>query len=125
MHLADPVDAVVHLVQLNDLRNQQLIAQLPGRGRSRLGGPVATSGHEPHLGLPHDPADELDPETRLHLIDEADHLDEGRPSSVAKDTLTDRRISFAFSSFNDSWVESIVDVDLYFEESGWDVEWLD
>ena len=25
----------------------------------------------------------------------------------------------------DSWVESIVDVDLYFEESGWDVEWLD
>lgn len=24
----------------------------------------------------------------------------------------------------DSWVESIVDADLYFEESGWDVEWL-
>ena len=25
----------------------------------------------------------------------------------------------------DSWVESIVDVDLYAEESGWDVGWLD
>ncbi len=25
----------------------------------------------------------------------------------------------------DSWVESIVDVDLYFAESGWEVEWLD
>ena len=25
----------------------------------------------------------------------------------------------------DSWVESIVDVELYFAESGWEVEWLD
>jgi hypothetical protein len=25
----------------------------------------------------------------------------------------------------DSWVESIIDVDLYFAESGWEVEWLD
>lgn len=25
----------------------------------------------------------------------------------------------------DSWVESIIDVDLYFEEAGWDVLWLD
>ncbi len=25
----------------------------------------------------------------------------------------------------DSWVESIVDVELYFTESGWEVEWLD
>jgi len=25
----------------------------------------------------------------------------------------------------DSWVESIEDVDLYFDECGWDVEWLD
>jgi len=25
---------------------------------------------------------------------------------------------------HDSWVETIVDVDLYFEECGWDVEWL-
>ena len=25
----------------------------------------------------------------------------------------------------DSWVESIVDVDLYFAESGWEVEWID
>ncbi len=24
----------------------------------------------------------------------------------------------------DSWVESIVDVDLYFTECGWEVEWL-
>jgi hypothetical protein len=25
----------------------------------------------------------------------------------------------------DSWVESIIDVELYFAESGWEVEWLD
>jgi hypothetical protein len=25
----------------------------------------------------------------------------------------------------DSWVESIVDVELYFADSGWEVEWLD
>jgi len=31
----------------------------------------------------------------LHHIDEADHLDEVRPSSVAKNTLADRRISSA------------------------------
>ncbi len=24
----------------------------------------------------------------------------------------------------DAWVESIVDVDLYFDESGWEVDWL-
>jgi hypothetical protein len=24
----------------------------------------------------------------------------------------------------DSWVESIIDVELYFAESGWDVEWM-
>jgi|GEM_PF-6219554 len=37
-------------------------------------------------------------EAILHHIDEGDHLDEGRPSSVAKNTLADRRISFAFSN---------------------------
>lgn len=25
----------------------------------------------------------------------------------------------------DSWVESIIDVDLYFDEAGWEVLWLD
>jgi hypothetical protein len=25
---------------------------------------------------------------------------------------------------SDSWVETIVDVDLYFEESDWDIEWM-
>ena len=37
-------------------------------------------------------------ETILHYIDEVDHLDEVRPSSVAKNTLADLRISFAFSN---------------------------
>ncbi|RQP12816.1 MAG: hypothetical protein EAS51_01650 [Microbacteriaceae bacterium] len=62
------------------------------------GDSVSTGGEEPHLGLPHHTADELDPETITHLVDERDHLDEGRPSSVAKNTLADRRISFAFSN---------------------------
>jgi hypothetical protein len=25
----------------------------------------------------------------------------------------------------DSWVESIVDVELYFDEAGWEISWLD
>jgi hypothetical protein len=54
--------------------------------------------HEPHLSCPRRAADELDPETSLHLIDEGNHLDEGRPSSVAKNTLAERRISFDFSN---------------------------
>ena len=37
-------------------------------------------------------------EAILHHIDEGDPLDEGRPSLVAKNTLADRRISFAFSN---------------------------
>ena len=37
-------------------------------------------------------------EAIFHHIDEADHLDEGRPSSVAKNTLTERKISFVFSN---------------------------
>jgi hypothetical protein len=24
----------------------------------------------------------------------------------------------------DAWVESIIDVDLYFDEAGWEIEWL-
>ncbi|GGF47180.1 hypothetical protein GCM10010922_23730 [Microbacterium sorbitolivorans] len=55
-------------------------------------------GKEPHLGLPHHTAHELDPETTTHLVDERDHLYEGRPSSVANNMLADRRISFAFSN---------------------------
>ncbi|OYO21951.1 hypothetical protein CGZ93_08425 [Enemella dayhoffiae] len=38
-------------------------------------------------GLPHHTADELGPETITHLVDERDHLDEGRPSQSAKRRL--------------------------------------
>ncbi|OBA44005.1 hypothetical protein [Gordonia sp. 852002-51296_SCH5728562-b] len=65
---------------------------------------------EPHLGLPHHTANELDPETTTHLVDERDHLYEGRPSSVAKNMLTDRRISFAFSNSTICFFNRILDI---------------
>ncbi|GAB33127.1 hypothetical protein [Gordonia otitidis] len=63
-----------------------------------------------HLGLPHHTANELDPETTTHLVDERDHLYEGRPSSVAKNMLTDRRISFAFSNSTICFFNRILDI---------------
>ena len=63
-----------------------------------LRSPIITRSHEPHLSCPHRAADELDPETNLHLIDEGAHLDEGRPSSVAKNTLAEPTMSFASSN---------------------------
>lgn len=85
-------------MQALDLRDEELVAQLPGRGGTRLGHAVSAGGDEAHLGLPHHTADELGPETISTLIDEADHLDEGRPSSVAKNTDASRSTWFAFSS---------------------------
>ncbi len=43
--------------------------------------------------LSEDPADRLDPETILVLLDVADHLSPGRSSSAAKEALADLRIS--------------------------------
>ncbi|MCK9917007.1 MULTISPECIES: hypothetical protein [Microbacterium] len=85
-------------MQPHDLRDQQLVPKLPGGRGPRFRSPVSAGGEEPHLGVPHHAADELDPETTTHPVNERDHLDERRPSSVAKNTLADRRISFALSN---------------------------
>src|SRR5664279_1668648 len=98
MHFPDPVDAVVLDVKLCDLTADQLIRQCSGRYRAAFRCPIPAGRHESHLGCSHRAPDELDPKTILHHIDEGDHLDEGRPSPVAKNTLADRSISFAFSS---------------------------
>lgn len=58
--------------------------------------------------------------------------DSGRFVEVMDDTSTSG--GFLILTFDngdrsgnayDSWVESIIDVELYFEECGWGVEWLD
>ena len=69
----------------------------PRSPSERMIRPVSARGAESPQ-LPDGAADELVPEAILHHIEEADHLDERRPSSVAKNTLADRRISFAFSN---------------------------
>lgn len=38
--------------------------------------------------------------------------------------LVSRDINFVSADGFDGWVESIDDVELYFKESNWDIEWL-
>jgi len=95
VHLPAAVDAVVLRVQSGDLGHQQVITQLPGRRRPGLRGTVAAGGEEPTNCRAQHPADGLDPEPILVLVDVADHLVLGRSSSLAKNTLADFKISFA------------------------------
>ena len=64
-----------------------------GRGLSRRA--VAAGGEEALHCRSQDTADELDPEAIPVLVDEPDHLGQGRSSSFAKNTLAALRISFA------------------------------
>lgn len=92
MHLPAAVDAVVLGVQPRDLRDEEVVAELPRGRRTADGGAVAAGGEEALHCRSQDTADELDPETIPVLIDEPDHLGQGRSSSFAKNTLAALRI---------------------------------
>src|SRR5690606_31049659 len=98
MHFPHPVDAVVLLMETADLRHEQLVTQLAGRWHARLRGAIPAGGDEPWHHVPEDAAEELDPELIPMLVDEADHVGQGRSSSFAKNTLAALRTSFAFRS---------------------------
>lgn len=72
--LADPVDPVVGLPELDQLRDQFLVPQRPRRGRARLYRVVAARSHLQQS------ADELDPEQAtardvvLVRVDERDYV---------------------------------------------------
>jgi len=103
MHFPDPVDAVVLGVQPCNLAADQLIRQRSRRQRAAFCCPKTARGQESHPSYSHNEADELDLdldldlETILRNVDEDDQRGVGRPSSVAKSTLADRRIPHALS----------------------------
>ncbi|GAA1792139.1 hypothetical protein GCM10009768_21430 [Leucobacter iarius] len=61
IHLPDTVDAGLLRMQPTNLRDQQLVPRPLHRCRALFRGSVSAGGEEPHLGLPHHTADELDP----------------------------------------------------------------
>src|SRR5665647_1845701 len=85
--LADPVDLVVGRMDVLDHRCGRRVGHRPRRGRS---GPVGVVAARGDLQVP---ADRLDPERLLVLVDELDdHLD-GRSSSAAKKADALRKIA--------------------------------
>jgi uridine phosphorylase len=59
-------------------------------------------------------------------------VESGRVVEVIDDAAnTGGYLIFTYADLNrspevfDSWVESIVDVDLFFDEAGWQVDWMD
>jgi hypothetical protein len=90
--------AIVLGVQPHDLTAEKLIWQRSTRYLAVLGRALSAGRDEFHLRYTHSAGDELDPKAIPHHVDEDDHFDRVRPSSVANNTLADQRISFAFSS---------------------------
>lgn len=99
--------AVFLRMQPCDLRDEQLVRQLPRRRRTADRGAVAAGGEEPLNCRAQHLADELDPETITVLVDEPNHLGQGRSSSFAKSTLAALRISFAFRNSETSLSSSL------------------
>jgi hypothetical protein len=95
-------------MQPGDLRDEQFVLQLPSRRRTADRGAIAARGEEALHCRSEDPADELDPETIPVLVDEPDHLGQGRSSSFAKNTLAALRISFAFRSSETSFCSRLI-----------------
>src|SRR5690606_25251667 len=106
--LPAPVDAVVLRMQPRNLRNEEIVTQLPGRRGTADSGAVSAGGEEALHCRPEDAADELDPETIPVLVDESDHLGQGRSSSFAKNTLAAFRISFAFRNSETSFSSCLI-----------------
>lgn len=108
MHLPAAVDAVVLRVQPGDLRDEEVVTQLTCRRGTADGGAVTAGGEEALHCRSEDAADELDPETTPVLVDEPDHLGQGRSSSFAKNTLAALRISFAFRNSETSFSSCLI-----------------
>ena len=85
--LADPVDRVVSRMDVLDHCCGRRVGDGPRRGRS---GPVGVVAARADLQVP---ADHLDPERRLVLVDERDDHRDGRSSSAAKKADAPRKIA--------------------------------
>ncbi len=66
-----------------------------------------------------DPADGLDPEVILALLDECAHFDQSGPSSLAKNTLADFKISFSRRSFE----VLVAELSLGSPDGDWPANW--
>src|SRR3546814_13539619 len=98
MQLPASVDPVILRMQPDDLRDEQVVAQLPRRRRATDRGAVAARGEAPLNCRAQHPADELDPQTIPVPVDEPDHPGPGRSSPFANNPPPPFRISLHFSS---------------------------
>lgn len=98
MHRAPPREPGVLRAQARDLGNEPVNAQAPSRRCPGLRRAIPARGYEPLECRARDPADELDPEALLVLVDRQDHLGQGRSSPLATSMLADFKISLALRS---------------------------
>jgi len=94
MHLPDPVDAVVLLVDSRDHGLEFLVAHSPRRGRSGPGG-VESARSDRHISAGERRGDRLDSKHVLVPLDVVDDQRQGRSSSAAKKAEAVRKIAFA------------------------------
>ncbi len=102
MHPPDPIALVVLSEDLADLREQPLILDPTGGPLTAVALVVGRRRH------PESAADELDAEAITVSIDERAHFVRPPSSSVAKNTLAARKISFALRSSETSRLSALI-----------------